>query len=70
MKKVNNTFGEEIFYENQDFATNIVDGRVIENHDHEKLNVYFDYYSWNPYFDGNYDIIRANERFNKYILKK
>lgn len=56
-------------------ATNIiidyvVNDEVIENHDQEKLNKYFDYYSWNPYFDGNYDIIRAKERFNKYILKK
>lgn len=56
-------------------ATNIiidyvVDGEVIENEDKEKLNKYFDYYSWNPYFDGFYDIIKAEERFNKYILKK
>lgn len=56
-------------------ATNIiidyvVNGEVIENHDREQLDKYFDYYSWNPYFDGNYDIIKAEERYNKYILKK
>ncbi len=56
-------------------ATNIiidyvVDGKLVSNYDQEKLDEYFDYYSWNPYFDGNYDIIRAEERYNKYILKK
>lgn len=48
----------------------IVDGEVIRNFDEEKLKKYFNYYSWNPYFDGNYDIMEAEKRFNKYILKK
>lgn len=56
-------------------ATNIiidyvVDGVVLENHDREMLDEYFDYYSWNPYFDGNFDLARAEKRFNKYILGK
>lgn len=55
-------------------ATNIiidyvVDGEVIQNFDEEALKKYFNYYSWNPYFDGNYDIIEAEKRFKKYILK-
>jgi len=53
-------------------ATNIIidytaNGVFYENHDKEKLNEYFDYYSWNPYFDGNFDMDRARERFKKYI---
>ena len=27
----------------------------------------FDYYSWNPYFDGNWDLEKAKMRFKKYI---
>lgn len=53
-------------------ATNIIiDYKVgdknYENHDKEKLNEVFDYYSWNPYFDGNFDMERAKERFKRYI---
>jgi len=53
-------------------ATNIiidypVDGKILKNLDEEKLNENFDYYSWNPYFDGNFDMDRAKERFKKYI---
>lgn len=53
-------------------ATNIiidytVNGKLYENHDKEKLNEYFDYYSWNPYFDGNFDLKKAENRFKKYI---
>lgn len=53
-------------------ATNIiidytVGDKLYENHDKEKLNEVFDYYSWNPYFDGNFDMTRAQERFKKYI---
>lgn len=53
-------------------ATNIiidytVNGKLYENHDKIKLSEYFDYYSWNPYFDGNFDMERAKERFKKYI---
>lgn len=56
-------------------ATNIIidyviDGVVYPNHDKEKLKKYFDYYSWNPYFDGKYDIMKAEDRFNRYILQK
>lgn len=53
-------------------ATNIiidytVDKKLYKNIDEEKLNESFDYYSWNPYFDGNFDMDRAKERFKKYI---
>ena len=53
-------------------ATNIiidytVGDKLYENHDKEKLNETFDYYSWNPYFDGNFDMERAKQRFKKYI---
>lgn len=53
-------------------ATNIiidytVNGKLYKNHDKEKLNEYFDYYSWNPYFDGNFDLKKAENRFKKYI---
>lgn len=55
-------------------ATNIIidyihEGKVYENHDIEYLNKMFDYYSWNPYFDGNFDLQKAEERFCKYIKK-
>lgn len=30
----------------------------------------FDYWSWNPYFDGHYDEQRAIERWNKYLPNK
>ena len=53
-------------------ATNIiidyvVDGEVIHNMNEDWLNSHFDYWSWNPYFDGNWDYQKAEERFNKYI---
>lgn len=53
-------------------ATNIiidytVDNKLYENYDKEKLDEYFDYYSWNPYFDGNFNIEKAMERSNKYL---
>jgi len=53
-------------------ATNIiidytVDGKLYPNHDKEKLEENFNYYSWNPYFDGNFDMERAKERFATYI---
>lgn len=53
-------------------ATNIIidytaNGKTYRNLDEEKLNENFDYYSWNPYFDGNFDMNRAKERFKKYI---
>lgn len=53
-------------------ATNIiidyvVDGEVIHNMNEDWLNSHFDYWSWNPYFDGNWDYQKAAERFKKYI---
>ena len=53
-------------------ATNIiidytVNGKLYENHDKDKLKDTFDYYSWNPYFDGKFDMERAKQRFKKYI---
>jgi len=53
-------------------ATNIiidytVGDRVYLNFDKEKLEENFNYYSWNPYFDGNFDMERAKVRFKKYI---
>jgi tRNA A37 methylthiotransferase MiaB len=53
-------------------ATNIiidytVDGKLYKNYDEEKLKENFNYYSWNPYFDGNFDMERAKERFKRYI---
>lgn len=53
-------------------ATNIiidykVDDKLYPNYDKERLESEFDYYSWNPYFDGNFSMKKAKERFNKYI---
>lgn len=53
-------------------ATNIisdyvVDREVIHNMNEDWLNDHFDYWSWNPYFDGNWDYQKAEERFKKYI---
>ena len=55
-------------------ATNIIidyvhNGKIYENYDKKRLEEMFDYYSWNPYFDGNFDLNRAKERFEKYIEK-
>lgn len=53
-------------------ATNIiidyrVDDKLYPNYDKERLESEFDYYSWNPYFDGNFSLKKAKERFKKYI---
>lgn len=53
-------------------ATNIIidykiDEKIIPNHDQKRLVKEFDYYSWNPYFDGNFNMEKAKERFKKYI---
>lgn len=53
-------------------ATNIiidytVGGKTYKNLDEEKLNENFDYYSWNPYFDGDFNLDKAKERYKKYI---
>lgn len=55
-------------------ATNIiidylVDGEVMHNMDENWLNKHFDYWSWNPYFDGTWNYDRAEKRFAKYISK-
>lgn len=54
-------------------ATNIIidywyNGKLYHNCDEEWLEKNFDYYSWNPYFDGNFDMERAKARFDKYIV--
>lgn len=53
-------------------ATNIiidytVNGDTIHNMDTEWLDLHFDYWSWNPYFDGNWNYEKAEKRFEKYI---
>lgn len=55
-------------------ATNIIidyvyDHKKYPNYDKEKLEEFFDYYSWNPYFDGNFDYEKAKVRFKQYINK-
>lgn len=56
-------------------ATNIIidythNDVFYRNYDQEKLDKYFDYYSWNPYFDGDFQIEKAEKRFKKYILDR
>lgn len=56
-------------------ATNIiidytVNGKIYPNLDKENLQENFNYYSWNPYFDGNFDLEKAKTRFKKYIKKQ
>lgn len=53
-------------------ATNIiidyvVDGNIVQNLPAEWMDEYFDYWVWNPYFDGNWDREKAELRFAKYI---
>lgn len=53
-------------------ATNIiidykVNGKIIRNMPEDWLNDNFDYWSWNPYFDGKWDREKAEERFKEYI---
>lgn len=43
--------------------------KLIHNMDTDWLNSHFDYWSWNPYFDGHWDIEKAEERFYEYIEK-
>lgn len=55
-------------------ATNIiidytVGEKTIHNLDTKKLNENSNYYSWNPYFDGNFSLENAKDRFKKYIKK-
>ncbi len=56
-------------------ATNIiidyvVDGTYYKNMPTQELNKLFDYWSWNPYFDGKWDRGLAEKRFKKYIIDK
>lgn len=56
-------------------ATNIIidythNGKFYKNLDKELLDKYFDYYSWNPYFDGTFDLEKAKQRFKKYIIER
>lgn len=53
-------------------ATNIIidytiGNKVYHNMDKEWLNSHFDYWSWNPYFDGIWDRTKAEGRFKKYL---
>ena len=53
-------------------ATNIiidyvVDVEVVHNMPEEWLDEHFDYWSWNPYFDGYWDYDKAKERYERYI---
>ncbi len=48
-------------------ATNtIIDYKDFPNPTDESLSM-FNYVSWNPYWDGKWDPIKAEERFNKYL---
>lgn len=53
-------------------ATNIiidykVDETIYHNINNEFLNSHFDYFVWNPYFDGKWDRQKAEERFKQYL---
>lgn len=48
-------------------GSGITDLKLFRNFDTEWLDKHFDYYSWNPYFDGIWDIEEAQRRFDKYI---
>ena len=51
-------------------ATNIIIDYVENDNDYNTqsfMRDFFDYVSWNPYFDGNFDMKKAEERFNHYI---
>lgn len=44
-----------------------VDGEIIRNYDENWLAAHFDYWAWNPYFDGKWEAKKAKERMQKYI---
>jgi len=53
-------------------ATNIiidyvVDGKVFHNMNTEWLDANFDYWVWNPYFNGDWNMEKAEARFKEYI---
>lgn len=65
-------FAQDLRKHGTKVATNIIidyviDGEIIHNMNEDWLNSHFDYWSWNPYFDGNWDYKKAEERFKKYI---
>ena len=61
-------------------ATNVIIDYRVENEDGTTtiypnldiawLNSNFDYWVWNPYFDGKWDIEKAKQRFEDYIVTK
>lgn len=44
-----------------------VDGEIIHNYDEDWLAAHFDYWAWNPYFDGKWDRLKAQARLHKYL---
>jgi len=55
-------------------ATNIIidykiGDKIYHNLDKDFMDNNFDYWVWNPYWDGVWDEDKAKERFNKYILE-
>lgn len=51
-------------------ATNVIIDYVDGDNDYNAWSFYrdyFDYVSWNPYFDGHFDMGKAKERFEYYI---
>lgn len=53
-------------------ATNIIidyeiDGEIIHNMNEEFMKEKFDYFVWNPYWDGKWNRENAEKRFKKYI---
>ncbi len=56
-------------------ATNIiidypVGKQIVKNMDADWLNRHFDYWSWNSYFDGHWNRMKAEERWTKYLSRK
>lgn len=57
-------------------ATNVIidyvmsRGEKFRNLDEDWMNSHFDYWVWNPYFDGNWNIKKAEQRFSKYIVNQ
>jgi len=49
-------------------ATNvIINYKSMEDHSLESYNAWFDYVSWNPYWDGVWDRNKAESRFKRYF---
>lgn len=65
-------FAQELRREGTKVATNIiidykVGSKVFHNMPQKWLNDHFDYWSWNPYFDGKWNYEKAKQRFKYYI---